>query len=256
MRDFEMCGPCRTEYEDPGNRRFHAEATCCRDCGPQLSLRNAAGAAESSLDIVGRTRHLLAGGAIIAIKGIGGYHLVCEAFNADAVSRLRQRKYREDKPFALMAASVDVIKQTCEVSVAEAKVLESRERPIVLLAKQENAEIPADIAPGLATLGFMLPYSPLHHLLLAGLDRPLVMTSGNISDEPIAYQDGDAGERLSRIADYYLQHDRRIHIRMDDSIVRVARNVSLGQGSRVTGLWAYRRTGGYDQKTSGKSGPL
>ena len=221
MRDFEMCEPCRAEYEDPGNRRFHAEATCCPDCGPHLSLCNAKGEAELSPDLVGRTRKLLKDGKIVAIKGIGGYHLACDAINANAVSRLRQSKYREDKPFALMAASVDVIRRHCDVSVAEAEVLQSRERPIVLLAKKENADIPAEVAPGVATLGFMLPYTPLHYLLLEGMDRLLVMTSGNVSDEPIAYQDKDAAERLNKIADYYLLHDRRIHIRTDDSVVRL-----------------------------------
>ncbi len=241
MRDFEMCAPCRTEYEDPGNRRFHAEPICCPDCGPRLSLRNAAGQAELSQDLVGRTRKLLQDGAIVAIKGIGGYHLACDALNANAVSRLRQRKYREDKPFALMAASVDVISRYCEVLETESEALHSRERPIVLLPRKENAEIPAEIAPGVATLGFMLPYSPLHYLLFEGLDRPLVMTSGNISDEPIVYQDRDAAERLSKIADYFLTNNRRIHIRADDSIVRVPKSAIRSPRSAII----LRRSRGY-----------
>ncbi len=243
MRDFEMCAPCQTEYEDSGNRRFHAEATCCTDCGPRLSLRNAAGEAELSPDLVGRTRKLLEDGEIVAIKGIGGYHLACDALNANAVSRLRQRKYREDKPFALMAASESVIKQYCDVSVAEAEVLQSRARPIVLLVKKENAKIPTEVAPGVATLGFMLPSSPLHYLFFEGLDRPLVMTSGNILDEPIVYQDRDAAERLNKIADYCLMHDRRIHIRTDDSIVRVARNRRAN--AIGSGLMVLRRSRGF-----------
>ncbi|MEP6787404.1 MAG: carbamoyltransferase HypF, partial [Acidobacteriota bacterium] len=155
------------------------------------------------------------------VKGIGGYHLVCDALNADAVERLRQRKYREDKPFALMAATVDVIRRYCDVSDAEADILRSRERPIVLLTKKENANIPESIAPGVATLGFMLPYTPLHYLLFDNLNGPLVMTSGNISDEPICYEDDEADTRLNKITDYFLTNNRRIHIRTDDSIVRV-----------------------------------
>jgi hydrogenase maturation protein HypF len=215
MRGFEMCGACRAEYNDPGNRRFHAEAICCAECGPKMVL------SDGPDDVIAATRELLFAGRIVAIKGLGGYHLACDALNEAAVKTLRARKYREDKPFALMANSVDVIKEYCEVSAAEEKLLTSEQRPIVLLQTKGDVEIPVEMAPGVNTLGFMLPYTPMHHLLLEGMKRPLVMTSGNISDEPICYLDADAGERLKNIADAYLLHDREIHLRTDDSVARV-----------------------------------
>jgi hydrogenase maturation protein HypF len=224
MRDFKMCAACRAEYENPLDRRFHAEPTACPRCGPQLSLRDAQGqevSIENGEDITARLRLLLSAGKIIVIKGIGGFHLACDALKAEAVERLRQRKYREDKPFALMANSVAVVREYCFVSEAEEALLMSERRPVVLLAKRKDARLPEAIAPRLNTLGFMLPYAPLHHLILETLDRPLVMTSGNLSDEPICYEDDDAIRRLNRIADYFLFHDRRIHIRTDDSVTRV-----------------------------------
>jgi hydrogenase maturation protein HypF len=236
MRDFEMCAACRAEYENPLDRRFHAEPTACPACGPRLRLTDAEGREVSldacgvegatdacvGVDAVGLARRLLFEGKVVAVKGVGGYHLACEASDAAAVERLRGRKYREDKPFALMADSVEVVRRYCLVSEAEEKLLLSAQRPIVLLARKDGARIPAAVAPGVKTLGFMLPYTPLHHLLLEGLERPLVMTSGNVSDEPICYEDGDARRRLHSIADYLLLHDRRIHMRTDDSVVRVA----------------------------------
>ncbi|MDT7543420.1 MAG: hydrogenase maturation protein HypF [Acidobacteriota bacterium] len=224
MRDFEMCAPCRAEYENPLDRRFHAEPTACPQCGPQLKLTDANGREVSlnmSEDAAEHTRRLLSSGKIIALKGIGGFHLACDALNAGAVERLRQRKYREDKPFALMAKSVDVIREYCLVSEAEETLLNSERRPVVLLEKRIDATLPEAVAPGLRTFGFMLPYSPLHHLILENQDRPLVMTSGNVSDEPISYEDEDAMRRLNNIADYFLFHDRRIHVRTDDSVARV-----------------------------------
>jgi hydrogenase maturation protein HypF len=226
MRDFEMCKACRAEYENPLDRRFHAEPTACSRCGPQLSLRDTHGI-EVELDrvagedTVSRVRSLLLDGMIVVIKGIGGFHLACDALNADAVERLRRRKYREDKPFALMASSLDVIKEYCFISEQEEKLLSSGCRPVALLEKRASVVIPDAIAPRLKTLGFMLPYTPLHHLLLENMDCPLVMTSGNISDEPICYEDEDAIQRLNNIADYFLFHDRRIHLRTDDSVARV-----------------------------------
>jgi hydrogenase maturation protein HypF len=178
---------------------------------------------------------LLSEGRIIAVKGVGGFHLACDALNAEAVERLRRRKYREDKPFAMMAGSVEVIKQYCVVSEAEEGLLLSARRPIVLLERRPGAVIPPAVAPGVSTLGFMLPYAPFHHLLSQNLDRPLVMTSGNLSDEPICYEDQDAIDRLSAIADYVLLHNRRIHIRSDDSLARA-------QGGREMIL---RRSRGY-----------
>ncbi|MGB9181688.1 MAG: carbamoyltransferase HypF [Pyrinomonadaceae bacterium] len=226
MRDFEMCNECRAEYENPLDRRFHAEPTACAACGPRLSLKDASGQGivddtSDEKDAVAHAHALLSGGMILAVKGIGGFHLVCDALNAQAVERLRRRKYREDKPFALMANSVDVVRDYCFVSEAEAFLLTSERRPIVLLKKRDGASIPEAIAPGVGTLGFMLPYTPLHYLLLEKSGRPLVMTSGNISDEPICYEDAEARERLETIADYFLVHDRRIHMRTDDSVARV-----------------------------------
>ena len=224
MRDFEMCALCRAEYENPLDRRFHAEPTACPQCGPRLSLLDTNGCEvrlDAGDDAAERTRRLLSAGKIVAIKGIGGFHLACDALNAEAVERLRGRKYREDKPFALMAKSVDVIREYCLVSDAEAALLNSKRRPVVLLEKRIDAILPEAIAPRLRTLGFMLPYSPLHCLILETQDRPLVMTSGNVSDEPICYEDEDAIRRLNNIADYFLFHDRRIHLRTDDSVARV-----------------------------------
>lgn len=226
MRDFPMCDDCRTEYESPLNRRFHAEPTACEDCGPRLALTNAHGIETpldpiSDRDAVDHARFLLADGKILAIKGIGGFHLACDALNVEVVERLRERKYREDKPFALMAGSVELIKKYCLVSPAEEEMLTSRQRPIVLLEKKPDISIPHAVAPGARTLGFMLPYTPLHYLLLENSRTPLVMTSGNVSDEPICYDDADATTRLRKIADYFLLHDRRIHMRTDDSVGRV-----------------------------------
>ncbi len=237
MRVFEMCAECRAEYENPLDRRFHAEPIACPKCGPQLSLRDARGV-EVELDgetAVSRVRRLFLDGLVVAVKGIGGFHLACDALNGEAVGRLRQRKYREDKPFALMASSVEIVRKYCLVSDEEERALTSERRPVVLLDRCASAVVPEEVAPRVCTLGFMLPYTPLHHLLLEGLDRPLVMTSGNVSDEPICYEDEDASRRLDKLADYFLSHDRRIHIRTDDSVVRVT-------GGRETVL---RRSRGY-----------
>lgn len=220
MREFEMCAECRAEYENPFDRRFHAEPIACYACGPRLSLLDSHRNRLRDDDPIRKVRALLLAGEIVAVKGIGGFHLACDALNGEAVSKLRRRKYREDKPFAMMAA-FELIIEHCEVSAAEEKLLLSERRPIVLLQKRFDSPIPEAVSPGLNTLGFMLPYAPLHHLLLEGLDRPLVMTSANISDEPICYEDQDALSRLAGIADYFLVHDRRIHIRSDDSVARV-----------------------------------
>jgi hydrogenase maturation protein HypF len=230
MREFEMCASCRAEYENPADRRFHAEPTCCPHCGPQVFLTSKKFSpqrpedAKESKDPISRAKQLLENGKILAVKGIGGFHLVCDALNAEAVETLRSRKHREDKPFALMANSVEIIEKYCIVSEPERQLLLSRERLIVLLEKKPGADIPEAVAPNVNSLGFMLPYTPLHFLLLELSEKPLVMTSGNISDEPICYTDADAGERLKNIADYYLLHDRRIHIRTDDSVVRIMEN--------------------------------
>ncbi len=221
MSEFAMCDACRAEYENPNDRRFHAEPTACAVCGPQLFLADWAGGKVEVADAIAFTRQFLNEGLIVAIKGLGGFHLACDATNAKAVERLRSRKFREDKPFALMANSFEVIRKFCHVSKLEEHLLESAARPIVLLERKPDAKLPSAIAPGMKTLGFMLPYTPLHFLLLEKLNHPLVMTSGNVSDEPICYQDQDAAKRLSAIADFYLLHNRRIHMRTDDAVARV-----------------------------------
>ncbi len=205
MAGFPMCDPCRGEYEDPLDRRFHAEPIACPVCGPRLSM-----AVEDAVA-------LLRDGSILAVKGLGGYHLACDAGNEDVVARLRARKHREDKPFALMTARPGAV---AEVGDAESALLRSRERPIVLLRRKAGGAVAPSVAPGSSWLGVMLPYTPLHHLLAAALDAPLVLTSGNRSDEPIAYEDDEAAERLAGIADAFLAHDRPIHRRCEDSVVR------------------------------------
>jgi len=220
MRHFKMCHECRVEYENPLDRRFHAEPIACATCGPRLFLRDRAKELIVA-DIIAYSQELLRAGKILAIKGIGGYHLACDASSDESVNRLRQRKYREDKPFALMAQSLDVVRQYCDCSDAEERALVSSNRPIVLLARKPDCQLPESVAPGVGTLGFMLPYTPLHYLLLEKITGPLVMTSANVSDEPICYTDEDARLRLGNIADFFLFHDRAINIRTDDSVVRV-----------------------------------
>jgi hydrogenase maturation protein HypF len=223
MREFTMCAACRAEYENPYDRRFHAEPTACAVCGPRLYLTDENGRElEGGDDAIGHARRLLLQGQILAIKGVGGFHLACDGVNAEAVERLRRRKYREDKPFAVMAGSIEMIEDYCSVSTVERDLLLSTQRPIALLARKPESALPdwpRAVAPGLNSLGFILPYAPLHYLLLENLDRPLVMTSGNVSDEPICYENRGALERLSKIADYFLLHNRRIHVRADDSVV-------------------------------------
>jgi len=230
MGAFTMCRECRAEYDDPLNRRFHAQPNACPVCGPQVRLLDKDWSVISVEDAISDTARRLSEGAIIAVKGIGGYHLACDALNAEAVARLRARKHREAKPFALMAPDLETAAGLCEVSDEEAGLLQSRRRPIVLLKQRFPSPVAPDLAPGYNTLGIMLPYTPLHHLLLRSFaaieghdgTAALVMTSGNRSDEPIAYKDEDARERLASIADFTLTHNRDIHIRCDDSIARIA----------------------------------
>jgi hydrogenase maturation protein HypF len=209
MHSFEMCADCRAEYLNPLDRRFHAEATCCPRCGPTLSGTS-----------VERAQELIAKGGIAAVKGIGGFHLVCDAMNDEAVRTLRNRKRRDGRPFALMAARIEIIQRFCLVSSVEAELLSSAACPIVLLERRNDCRISDAVAPAINTLGFMLPYSPLHHLLLEGLETPLVMTSGNVSQEPLCFDNEDAVRRLAEIAESFVFHDRKIRIRTDDSVVR------------------------------------
>ncbi len=229
MAGFAMCDACRAEYADPADRRFHAQPNACPECGPHVTLHG--GDAVPGRDAVARAAALLRDGAIVAVKGIGGYHLACRADGELAVARLRARKHREEKPFALMARDLAAAAALAEVGEAEAALLCSPARPIVLLARRPDAPVAAAVAQPergqtpfrLRELGVMLPYSPLHHLLLADAGTTLVMTSGNVSDEPIAYRDPDALERLAPIADALLVHDRPIHTRTDDGVARIVR---------------------------------
>jgi hydrogenase maturation protein HypF len=217
-----MCDACRREYEDPGDRRFHAQPNACAACGPHVRLLDVNGTEiRGAADPISAAAEQLAAGKVVAVKGLGGYHLVCDAADEQAVAALRARKHREDKPFALMVADADDASALIDVSTATRALLQQTARPIVLASRRPEASVADAVAPGAPELGVMLPYTPLHHLLLAdGGGRPLVMTSGNVSDEPIAYVDEDALARLAGIADLFLVHDRPIETRTDDSVVR------------------------------------
>jgi hydrogenase maturation protein HypF len=219
MAGFAMCEACAVEYHDPADRRFHAQPVCCPACGPGLALLDTAGVRVPGEPLTAAARLLLAG-QVLAVKGLGGYHLAVDASSEPAAAALRARKHREDKPFAVMVASVDAACRLCEVDETAAGLLTSARRPIVLLPRRPSASVAAAVAPANRQLGLMLPYTPLHHLLLSRVGRPVVLTSGNVSDEPIVYTDGEAAERLRGITDAFLTHDRPIETRTDDSVVR------------------------------------
>jgi hydrogenase maturation protein HypF len=255
MAAFAMCERCAAEYEDPADRRFHAQPNACPACGPHARLTDAQGApldVNAGVDAVAAAARCLLDGAIVAVKGLGGYHLAARADDEAAVARLRARKHREERPFALMAPDLDAAQGLVVLNANDRALLCSRARPIVLAPRLPGARVAPSLAPGCADLGVMLPYSPLHHLLArdfaagaaadaagAGAGAALVMTSGNVTDEPIAYEDADAIERLSAIADRFLTHDRPIHIRTDDSL---ARTTAAGGEDGVLML---RRSRGY-----------
>ena len=242
MAGFSMCADCRAEYEDPVNRRFHAQPNACPACGPHARLLNATGVAlplGGAPDAIAAAANALRVGAILAVKGVGGYHLACLANDDRAVTRLRQGKHRGAKPFAIMVADAAVAMCLIDADLAEIAILTSHERPIVLARRRQDAEVAGDVAPRQRDLGVMLPYSPLHHLLLADVGAPLVMTSGNVSDEPIAFQDDDALYRLAPLVDAFLVHDRPIETRTDDSVVRT---VTIGTTRQPMTL---RRSRGY-----------
>ncbi|MGQ0572815.1 MAG: carbamoyltransferase HypF [Pseudonocardia sp.] len=262
MAGFPMCPACAAEYHDPGDRRFHAQPVCCPDCGPTLRLLDATGGVlaagrggpaviagsgreavvgavarpeamitarpgarptpDGPPDPIAAAAGLLRGGAVLAVKGLGGYHLAAMAADEAAVAALRARKHREDKPFAVLVRDVAAARALAELDPAEEALLASRRAPIVLLRRRPGAAVAPSVAPGNAHLGVLLAYTPVHHLLLDALGgAPIVLTSGNVSDEPIAHLDGDARERLRGIAEAFLTHDRPIHTRTDDSVLRV-----------------------------------
>src|SRR5579885_2017550 len=252
MAEFAMCPACAEEYHNPEDRRFHAQPNACPVCGPRVSFSDWSGhgreAADNPLpgevpDPFTSAARALAAGAILALKGLGGYHLACDALQREAVMHLRQRKHREAKPFALMVPDLATAQQLCEVNAEEAALLQSYRRPIVLLKRKAACPVAPGVAPAHDTLGIMLPYTPLHALLMQRCaevfprQQPivLVMTSGNVSDEPIAYQDDDAAARLRVLADGMLSHNRAIHIRCDDSVLRVT----------SSGTQFFRRARGY-----------
>ncbi|WP_437179720.1 carbamoyltransferase HypF [Pelotalea chapellei] len=220
MSAFPMCGTCRNEYHDPNHRRFHAQPNACPVCGPVLTLLDGYGKklAGTPLDTA---ISLLKEGRILAVKGLGGYHLAVDAANDEAVRELRRRKKRDEKPFAVMSPDLAAVAGYAVFDEMEKKLLSGVERPIVLLSKREGNRISPLVAPNNGYFGVMLPYTPLHHLLLRDNFNALVMTSGNLSNEPISYTDGEALERLGELADFFLIHNREIHTRTDDSIIRV-----------------------------------
>jgi hydrogenase maturation protein HypF len=221
MSKFEMCSACQREYDDIEDRRFHAQPNACPDCGPTLSLLRLDGGAAHASEPLANAAELLTRGAVVAVKGLGGFHLACDASNAGAVRRLRERKHRDEKPFAVMVADVDAARQVAEVSAEEEALLTAPERPIVLLRRRGETHLAAEVSPDTPLLGLFLPYTPMHHLLLDAVGRPLVMTSANVSDEPICSKNAEAVRRLAGIADAILLHDRDIAIRCDDSVARV-----------------------------------
>lgn len=259
MKHFPMCEQCADEYGDPLDRRFHAQPDACFECGPHVSWREHEGGdieaplaptrwgttREESDVIFARAVELLLAGKILAVKGLGGFHLVCDAHNPEAVALLRARKRREGKAFAVMMGKVEAVRDVCEVGEVEASVLEATQRPIVLLRKREGAVFAPGLADQLPELGVMLPYTPVQHLLLhdfveAGGDGMLVMTSGNIHDEPIVIDDEEAYQLLSGVADAFLGHNRAIRARYDDSVVRVIHAGSAGEAVQFI-----RRARGY-----------
>ncbi|UWZ40088.1 carbamoyltransferase HypF [Dactylosporangium roseum] len=244
MRRFDMCAACAAEYADPADRRFHAEPIACPACGPRLAWHatdHGPAAGGHGADALAAAEALIRRGGVVALKGLGGYQLVCDATDEAAVARLRIRKHRPAKPFAVMVSGLGAARRLAHVSAAEAALLTSVARPIVLLAPRPERPTAGSVAPGVPRIGLFLPNTPLHHLLLADLARPLVVTSGNVSDEPIAIDDADARRRLAGLADGFLGHDRVIRSRYDDSVARVV----AGRPSLV------RRARGYSPEPIG-----
>lgn len=247
MAEFALCPACRLEYDDPSNRRFHAQPIACPDCGPRLWLEPTG---NTTIDISGTpiaaAQRLLQAGHIVAIKGIGGFHLACDARNSQAVDRLRQRKRRYHKPFAVLAGNEQMVRRYCKLSEPEARVLQGPAAPIVLLDTNGRERLADGVAPGLSCCGVLLPYSPLHHLMMAGLDGPIVLTSGNRSGEPQCIDNEDARQHLADIADALLLNNRAIVNRLDDSVVRwVARSPMVLRRARGFAPAPLRLPGGF-----------
>jgi len=225
MAPFSMCSSCRREYEDPGDRRFLAEPNACPACGPRLGWHGEGGARLDAEDPIAGAAMALREGLVVAVKGLGGYHLACDATSERAVLRLRVRKGRDEKPFAVMVRDLDAAGELAILEAGERALLEATERPVVLVARRPEAPVAAAVAPGAPLLGLLLPYTALHHLLLDAVDRPLVFTSANRTGEPIAFHDEDARVRLTGIADRFLAHDRAIAAPCEDSVARVIAGV-------------------------------
>ncbi len=222
MASFPMCADCRREYEDPLDRRFHAQPVACPACGPRVRLAGADGSPLEAVEgPIAAAALALGEGRIVAVKGLGGYHLACDATSGAAVLGLRERKRRDEKPFAVMVRDLPEARGLAELDAAEEELLASVERPIVLVRRKAGCALAPEVAPGNPLVGLLLAYTPLHHLLLEAAGRPLVMTSGNLSEEPMAAGDEEALERLCGIADLFLAHDRAIENRCDDSVARV-----------------------------------
>jgi len=221
MAPFVMCAACQREYDDPLNRRFHAQPNACPTCGPRLTAISPDGTPIDTPDAIRFAAREIAAGRIVAVKGIGGFHLACDATSPEAVSRLRLRKHREEKPLAVMVRSIDDARALGVISEQAQRLLESVERPIVLVPRRADARVAEEVAPRNPLIGLMLPYTPLHHLLLADTQVPLIMTSANLSEEPIVYHNDEAVARLGGIADVLLVHDREIMTRCDDSVATV-----------------------------------
>ena len=234
MKEFKMCSLCQEEYENPDTRRFHAQPNCCSKCGPKLTLTDNKGHIVECGDEIEESIKLLKEGKILAIKGIGGFHIVCNAHDKEAVDRVRIRKKRPHKPLAIMVKDIVKAKELCVISEKEEEVLTSNKRPILLLRKKINDKLPENIAPKVKKYGVMLPYTPLHYLLFQSDLEALVMTSGNMSGCPIEYENSKAIEKLKDVADYFLLHNRDINTPIDDSVIKVVKNeeviIRLGRG--------------------------
>ncbi len=256
MAPFAMCPACAAEYQDPLDRRFHAQPVACSVCGPHVWLERKGNATpvSSGEAAIRQARRLLLEGHILAIKGLGGFHLACDATNTAAVIELRRRKLRVDKPFALMLPDMGTVSAHCSVTAGERALIEARQRPIVIVERRPTSPIAAEVAPGQTTIGVMLPYTPLHYLLFADPERqdlafvmpPLVMTSGNLSEEPICTDNQEARLRLDSLADAFLMHNREIHVRCDDAVVRAVKVSTPAPPARAgAAIYPVRRSRGY-----------